>query len=129
MKFSGILPEELNYVSDVRIDNGAHSAVKVVHVGSSFTIHVTRELVSLDDLKSDLLGNGLFEVVFFDEGDDSFFYELVLPDGRSAGHHYVRLMTDELGSNYVVRTGDEQEYGYFVAQLASRTLNSLKVER
>lgn len=125
--FAGELPTELNYVSDIAIENGPHGAAKVVRVGDSFTVHITKEMVSLDELKTDLAENGLFDVVFFDEGDASFFYELVLPDGRSAGHHYVRLMTDERGSNYVMRTGDERQHGYFVTQLASRTLNSLKI--
>ncbi|MGF1563788.1 MAG: hypothetical protein ACFCUH_00330 [Flavobacteriales bacterium] len=126
--FSGSLPDELNYVSGVEVENGYHGAAKVVHVGDSFTMHVTKEVVSLDELKADLAGNGLFDVVFFDEGDASFFYELVLPDGRSAGHHYLRLMTDERGATYVMRTSDERQHGYFVTQLASRTINSLKIE-
>lgn len=126
--FSGRLPDELNYVLNVEVENGPHGSAKVVHVGDSFTLHITKELVSLDDLKADLAGNGLFDVVFFDEGDESFFYELVMPDGRSAGHHYLRLATDERGSTYVMRTSDERQHGYFVTQLASRTLNSMKIE-
>ena len=126
--FTGSLPDELNYVSEVEVENGYHGAAKVVTVGDSFTLHITKELVSLDELKADVAGNGLFEVVFFDEGDASFFYELVLPDGRSAGHHYLRLMTDERGATYVMRTSDERQHGYFVTQLASRTINSLKIE-
>jgi hypothetical protein len=125
--FSGHLPNELNYISDIEVDNGAHGAAKVVRVGDSFTLHITKELVSLEELKSDLAESGLFDVVFFDEGDESFFYELVLPDGRSAGHHFVRIITDERGSTYVMRTSEERQHGYFVTQLASRTLNSMKI--
>jgi hypothetical protein len=129
MTLSGDLPNELNYVTKCSATPLHTTGAVVVEVGKEFSFTVQRQSTDIATLRKDVAeGTDLFEVVFFDEGDDSFFYEAVLPDGRSAGHHYVRLLELE-GRTFVVRTNEQRHFGYFSTQLAARTINTLSVVR
>jgi len=125
-RFAGSVPPELNYVSSYNAELRKGTGEVCVSVGKEFSFTVVRESVSIKELREDVGASDLFEIVFFGEGDDAFFYEAVLPDGRSAGHHYIRCI--EVGGNrYVARTDERRQHGYFVTQLAAHTINSLQI--
>lgn len=123
---SGTLPAELNYVEDVKISGDPMKGFIAAGVGKEFTFTINEGRVGIDEVKQDLKSLDLFDLVFFDEGDDSFFYEVVLPDGQSAGHHYVRVIS-EGDRKLIIRTHESIEYSYFTAHLAAKTINSLSI--
>lgn len=124
--FMGNVPDELNYVTVVESSVNPHTGDVSVSVGKEFVFTVARDDAAVSELREDVASSDLFEIVFFGEGDETFFYEAVLPDGRSAGHHFVRSFEFN-GSRYVIRTDEQRQYGYFATQLAARTINSLRI--
>ncbi len=123
---SGTLPSELNFIDQVNISGDPMKGFIEAGVGKEFIFTVNEGRIGLDEVKQDLRSLDLFDLVFFDEGDDSFFYEVVLPDGQSAGHHYVKVIS-EGDRRLIIRTHESVEYSYFTAHLAARTINSLSI--
>lgn len=125
LTFHGHVPDEISYVSNVLQQRDPVTGALRLTIGKEFTLEIKEYHVSLEELRSDLSAGSVFEHVFFDEGDDSFFYEVVMPDGHTAGHHYVKLI--DFGSHrLLVRTDEHIEYGYFTAHLAAKTVNALQ---
>lgn len=126
--FHGRIPDEISYVSDVqhRLDNATGAAQ--ITIGKEYTLQIKEYHVDLADLRKELAENSVFEHVFFDEGDDSFFYEIVMPDGHSAGHHFVKLIDLE-DHRLLIRTAENIDYGYFTAHLAAKTINSMRFKQ
>lgn len=123
--FQGRIPDEISYVSKVQQQRDQVTGAVRLTIGKEYALLIKEYHVSIEELRSDLSAESLFEHVFFDEGDDSFFYEVVMPDGHSAGHHYVKLI--DFGTHrLLVRTDEHVDYGYFTAHLAAKTINSMQ---
>ena len=119
------IPDEVNNPARVEVVKNSRTGDYTVHFGHDFSFLLRQEKKSLNFIREDLAQNDLFEYIFFDAGDEAFFYEAVLPDGSSAGHHYIRSF--EIGGvHFVAETPDNESYGYFVAHLAAKAINSLR---
>lgn len=123
--FNGSIPDEIGYVSKVHQEQDRVTGALKLTIGKEYSLQIKEYHVNIKELRQELVENSVFEHVFFDEGDDSFFYEVVMPDGHSAGHHYVKLF--DLGARrLLVRTDEHIEYGYFTAHLAAKTINAMQ---
>lgn len=97
-----------------------------VEVKDEFTFHIQADARDTDDFKRELQQDGVFEYVFFEEGDDGLLYQVKLPTGKIVGHHYVRSL-EAAGERYLVSTDPDLELSQFEAREAATIMNSLRV--
>lgn len=97
-----------------------------VKVGLDFTIYIKQEQQTVETVREDLRAQDLFDLIFFETQPDAVFYETILPDGNTAGHHYIRCF-ESAGRWFVAYTDDAAMYNYFTALQAGKLINSLAV--
>jgi len=125
-----------NLVGSFPEQGAAHPTVQVeiiqpqglvqVSVGKDFVFYVKQEAQSVDAVREDLRAQDLFDLIFFDTQPDAVFYETILPDGNSAGHHYIRCFQSG-NQSFVAYTDDTAIYNYYTALQAGKLINSLAV--
>lgn len=121
-----LIPKDVNNPARVNVVQNSRTGHYDVHFGQDFSFQLRQEKKSLEFIREDLAQNDLFDYIFFDAGDEAFFYEAILPDGSSAGHHYIRTFSVN-DVHFVAETPENEMYGYFVAQMAAKAINSLSV--
>lgn len=102
-----------------------HGMVQVT-VGHDFVFYVKQEQQSVETVRDDLRTQDLFDLIFFDTQPDAVFYETILPDGNTAGHHYIRCF-ESGNQSFVAYTDDAAIYNYYTALQAGKLINSLAV--
>jgi hypothetical protein len=122
----GSFPEQGVAHPTVQVEIIQPQGIVQVSVGKDFVFYVKQEAQSVETIREDLRAQDLFDLIFFDTQPDAVFYETILPDGNSAGHHYIRCFQSG-NQSFVAYTDDTAIYNYYTALQAGKLINSLAV--
>ncbi len=123
---AGVFPEQGATHPTVQVEIIQPQGIVQVSVGKDFVFYVKQEAQSVETVREDLRAQDLFDLIFFDTQPDAVFYETILPDGNSAGHHYIRCFQSG-NQSFVAYTDDTAIYNYYTALQAGKLINSLAV--
>lgn len=123
---SGEFPEAGDTHPTVQVEIIQPQGLVQVTIGHDFVFYVKQEQQSVVTVRSDLRTQDLFDLIFFDTQPDAVFYETILPDGNTAGHHYIRCF-ESLNQSFVAYTDDAAIYNYYTTLQAGKLINSLAV--
>ncbi len=123
---AGAFPETGAAHPTVQVEIIQPQGIVQVTVGHDFVFYVKQEQQSVETVRNDLRAQDVFDLIFFDTQPDAVFYETILPDGNTAGHHYIRCF-ESGNQSFVAYTDDAAMYNYYTALQAGKLINSLAV--
>ncbi|MFT4777737.1 MAG: hypothetical protein ACJAU0_000051 [Flavobacteriales bacterium] len=119
-----VLPADLASKGEAVIDFNRSTGELTISVGSEYIFHVTEDPTPLGKLRDELRYDDLFNYTFYEEGNDGFLYESILPTGESYSFHVMRSFEVD-GRKFIAVTDDNSVYTKYEARLVSETINSL----
>jgi hypothetical protein len=80
-----------------------------VNCGEAIQLRISEEMLSLEELKNELLEDQLFTYKFEQESATELVYLTVLPDGSEISYQYMKL-ANLAGKSFLIRTEPMGEY-------------------
>lgn len=125
------LPLKMNFPLDFLRDNELkmdynHSfGLAEIRIGKKLDITISRDDLSLAQIKQDLHADQLFTYKFLESGEDQLFYQAVLPTGEEYYYHYAAVEVVE-GDQYLIRTNPLGEFTKRDIELLIESVESLE---
>lgn len=119
-----LLPADLASKGDATIAFNRSTGELTITVANEYMFHVTEDPTPLAQLRDELRNDDVFSYTFYEEGDDGFLYESMLPTGETYSFHVMRSFEVD-GRKFIAVTDDNSVYSKYEARLVSETINSL----